>query len=537
MARGSFRPVAALTMAVALGVTGCSGGSGDAAGTLSIVPGAGPSADAVALPGPLDQQVASALERLPDIAEDALERSGVPGMSIAVVFQDEVVFAEGYGVREAGTDDRVTPDTVFQLASLSKPLSATALSAVMADGEISWDTPITELLPDFAFSDPVVTQRATVGDAFSHRTGLLTGAGDDLEDLGFDRQTILERLRLQPLDDFRSSYHYSNFGLTVGAEAVATARGQEWEDLVAELVFEPLGMESTSARHEDFLAHDDRALLHAQIDGEFVAAYDRDPDPEAPAGGVSSTAADMAQWLRLLLAEGQYGGKQIADADALIAAMSPQIVSSHPGTGVERPSHYGHGFNASPQVSGRMSASHSGAFVLGAATNFQVVPDLDLGIVALTNGAPVGMPEAVTASFLDLVQYGALTRDWVDDYRGAFESMMGPVGDLVGVARPSDPAPALDDAQLVGEYWSEYFGTLRVQREGNTVVARLGNEGAVELTLDAWNGATYAYSPSSESAPWGSRASATFELTESGEVRSLTLSSFDATGLGTFTRV
>ena len=518
---------------VALMLSGCAAPAGSHS---QIVTGASPTSDAIALPGPLDAQVEAALSELPEIARKGLDVTGVPGMAIAVVYQDEIVFAEGYGVREAGTDARISPDTVFQIASLSKPLSATAVSAVIAEGGVTWETPISDLLPTFRFSDPIVTESATIGDAFSHRTGLFTGAGDDLEDLGFDRDTILERLRLQPLDDFRSTYHYSNFGLTTGAEAVAAARGQEWEDLVEELVFSPLGMESTSARHEDFLAHADRALLHAAIDGDFVPAYDRDPDPEAPAGGVSSTVNDLAQWLRLLLAQGEWDGVQLVDQDALIAAMSPQIVSSHPGTGIERPSHYGHGFNASPQVSGRMSISHSGAFVLGGATNFQVVPELDLGIVVLTNGAPVGLPEAITASFLELVEFGDLSRDWISDYQGAFARMIVPVGDLVDAEPPASPAPAPADAQILGDYTNEYFGNVRVERDGEDLVVRLGVDLDVVIALEEWDGATFAYSPRSESAPWGSRATAAFALGDNGQAAALRLASFDDMGLGTFVR-
>ena len=519
---------------LSLALTGC---GALATAPAAVTPGSTPSSDAVALPGAIEEQVRLALEQLPDIAQRGLDSTGVPGMSIAVVFQDEVVFAEGFGVREVGTDEEITPDTVFQIASLSKPLSATAVSAAIAEGDVEWETPIRTLLPEFEYSEPTVTELATVGDAFSHRTGLITGAGDDLEDLGFDRDTILQRLRLQPLDDFRSTYHYSNFGLTVGAEAVAAARGQEWEDLVAELVFDPIGMESTSARHDDFLSHPDRALLHALIDGEYVAEFDRDPDAEAPAGGVSSTVNDLAQWLRVLLGEGELAGTQIADREALIAAMSPQIVSSHPATGVERPAHYGHGFNASPLVSGRMSISHSGAFVLGAATNFQVVPELDLGIVVLTNGAPIGLPEAVTASFLDVVQFGDVTRDWVSDFGAFFGPMMGPVGDLVDADRPANPTAAPTDADITGLYVSDYFGTLEVERDGDALVARLGAEGNVALELEEWDGATFAYSPTSESAPWGSRATATFNIGGEGAATQLRLSSFDGTGLGTFTRV
>lgn len=532
-----------ITAALVIPLAACASSEPDASAALGVDVGEAPNQDVMALPGRLDALIGSAVEALPELASAALEQSGVPGMAIAVVHGDETIFAEGFGVQEIGTDDPITADTVFQIASVSKSLSATGVAAAIGEsgGELSWETPIGELLPGFAFSDPVVTERATIGDAFSHRTGLATGAGDDLEDLGYDRETILERLRLQPLDDFRSSYHYSNFGLTIGAEAVAASRGESWEQLMSELVFDPLGMTSTSARHDDFVGHEDRARLHALEDGAFVAAYDRDPDPQSPAGGVSSTVNDLARWMRMLLAGGEFEGKRIADADALEAAMSPQIVSgSGPGL-TARPAHYGHGFNASPQVSGRMAISHSGAFALGAATNFQVVPDLDLGIVVLTNGAPIGLPEAITAQFLDLVQYGHGTRDWVTDARGFFAGYTAPAGDLAGEDRPASPAdpPAIES--LIGVYENPYFGSLVIEAAsetagadgaGGNLRAKLGPDAAVILDLEPWDGATFAYAPSSESAPFGSLASAEFAV-DGGTVR---LTSFDEQGLGTWTR-
>lgn len=518
--------------AFALTAAGCAAAP-DGTGGIDVRTGDVPNQDVVALPGELEAQIERAVEQLPDLAEAALEQSGVPGMAIAVVHGDETIFAEGYGVRQAGTEDPVTPETVFQIASLSKPLSVTGVAAAIgeSDGRLSWSTPIRELLPGFAFADPVVTERATIGDAFSHRTGLSTGAGDDLEDIGYDRTTILERLRLQPLDDFRSSYHYSNFGLTVGAEAVAASRGESWEQLMDELVFDPLGMTSSSARHDDFLAHDDRARLHAFEDGEFVAAYDRDPDPQSPAGGVSSNVLDLSRWIRMLLAGGELEGRLIADADALQEAMTPQIVSGA-GPGLSgRPAHYGFGFNSSPQVSGRMSISHSGAFALGAATTFQIVPELDLGIVVLTNGAPVGLPEAVAAQFLDLVQYGEVTRDWVADAAALFAPQTAPSGDLVGESRPASPADPPASDGLVGVYENPYFGPLVLEVREGGLRALIGPDGGTALDLDPWDGPVYAYAPSAENAPYGSLASATF-----GADGSLRLDSFDGNGLGTWTR-
>lgn len=194
--RCSPRMLLAAVASLGLGLSGCSTAApASEAGSISVQTGDAPSQDVVKLPQNFERLLDRALVRLPTLAKDALEQSGVPGMSVAVVHGGETVFAQGFGVREVGTGEQITPDTVFQVASVSKSLSATAVAAAIGEsgGELSWQTPIHELLPEFQFKDPTVTELATVGDAFSHRTGLFTGAGDDLEDLGFDRAVILEK--------------------------------------------------------------------------------------------------------------------------------------------------------------------------------------------------------------------------------------------------------------------------------------------------------------------------------------------------------
>lgn len=524
---------------VVLAAAGCAGSERpEARSTIQVKTGARPSTDVIALPGDRDELVARAIERLPEIVRRGMEQTGVPGVAVAVISNDEVVFSSGYGVRKVGSDLPITPETVFQVASVSKPLSATGVAAAIgeSDGALSWETRISDLLPGFAFSDPMVTEHATLGDTFAHRTGLATHAGDDLEDLGFEQATILERLRLQPLSPFRSSYHYSNFGLTLGGEAVAAQRGESWQELMQELVFTPIGMLHSSTTHDDYLASENRAVLHAYVDGAFVPEFDRDPDPEAPAGGVSSTVLDLAQWVRVLLRGGELDGKTIADPEALTAAMSPQIVSTISTEVEQRPGHYGFGFNASPTNAGRMSLSHSGAFSLGAATSFQIVPDLDLGLVVLTNGAPVGLPEAISSEFFDLVQYGTSSRDWVDTMHQFFAGYSKPVGDLIDQTRPASPKPSPAAAQLVGTYANAYFGQLIVEQGAAGLVVKLGPAGATVWPMEAWDGAIYSYSPINEGSPVGSLFSATFTLGAEGAATNVFLPELNGQGWGTFTR-
>src|SRR5258707_143052 len=165
-------------------------------------------------------------------------------------------------------------------------------------------------------------------------------------------------------------------------------------------------MASTSFRFADYSARPDRAVGHIHVDGRYEPLYVRDPDTEAPAGGASSSLNDMTRWLTMMLANGRHEGKQLVDPKALLPAVTPQIVSSRASEPAMRSGFYGYGFNVAPTSAARMELSHSGAFELGSGTNFVILPSADVAIVAMTNATPSGVPEALTAEFADLVQFG-----------------------------------------------------------------------------------------------------------------------------------
>jgi CubicO group peptidase (beta-lactamase class C family) len=352
----------------------------------------------------------------------------------------------------------------------------------------------------------------TVGDMFSHRSGLPDHAGDMLEDLGYDRRYVLERLRQLPLDPFRISYAYTNFGLTAGAEAVAVSAGKTWEDLADETLLRPLGMASTSFRFADYEARPDRAVGHIHVDGRYEPRYVRDADPEAPAGGASSSVNDITHWLAMVLANGSHEGKQIVDAKALLPALTPQIVASPATEPAMRSGFYGFGFNVGTTSAARMSLSHSGAFELGAGTNFVILPSADVAIVALTNATP----------------FGEVREDWYKLYSDIFNQMEQPTGSLVGQKPPATPAPAAPSASYVGTYQNDYWGPARVTEKDGTLHLALGTK--LDVPLSHWDGNAFTYAWVSENSPPGTISKATFDGNK------LTLEYYDGVGKGTFTK-
>lgn len=527
------RAAAAALTAALLGLTGC-GSAQPVAGPPSTPPDVPPNqVSGMAIPaGRIDEAVG----KVDGLVGDLMKSTGIPGMAVAIVHAGKVLYAKGFGIKDVskgqGQDNKVDPDTVFQLASVSKSVGATVVAHEVSDNVVGWDTPVASKLPWFTLSDPYVTSHVTVGDLYSHRSGLPDHAGDKLEDLGYDRRQTLERLKYLPLDPFRISYAYTNYGITAAAEAVAAAAGKSWEDLSGEVLYRPLGMTSTSSRFADFIARPNHAVNHIKVDDKWQARFQRDPNPQSPAGGVSSSVNDMARWLLMLLGNGTHNGRRIASPEALLPAISPQMVSSPAKTPKARTGFYGYGFNSSVDSSGRTEYSHSGAFDLGAATNFMVMPAEDVAIIALTNAAPYGIPETLNAEFMDLIRYGEIREDWGPLYKQAIGWLNNPVGSLVGKQPPANPAPARPLSDYAGSYTSDYWGPAIVTERDGRLQLSMGPKSRT-VTLNHWDGDTFTFPLADENAPPGTVSKAVFSGFPNA---TLNLEYYDSNKLGTFTR-
>jgi len=524
------RAAAAALLMMLLAVTGC-GSSRPVVGPSSPPAQVPPNeVSGVQIPaGRIDDAVA----KVDGLVAELMKNSGVPGMAVAIVHGGKTLYAKGFGIKDAGKgdgpDNKVNADTVFQLASVSKSVGATVVAHQVTEGAVTWDTPVATKLPGFTLIDPYVTTHVSVADLYSHRSGLPDHAGDALEDLGYDRQQVLDRLKYLPLAPFRISYAYTNFGVTAAAEAVAAAAGKPWEDLSEEVLYRPLGMTSTSSKFADFLARPNHAVNHIKSGDRWEARFQRDPDPQTPAGGVSSSVNDMARWLTMVMANGTYNGQRITSPEALLPAITPQVISTAARNPNARAGTYGHGFNTSVTSSGRTMYSHSGAFGLGAATNFAVMPSEDIGIIALTNAAPYGIPEALTAEFMDLVQYGQVREDWANLYRQQLAPMNNPDGTLAGKQPPVSPAPAKPLSDYAGVYNNDYWGPATVSDHDGRLQLTLGPKNQT-FDLAHWDGDTFTFPLSTENALPGSVSTAVF----TGEA--MKIEYFDSSGLGTFTR-
>lgn len=448
--------------------------------------------------------VAAAVERAPEIARDLLGRTGMPGMAVAIVETGATLLAEGFGVRELGKPEPIDADTVFQIASVSKCLASTVVAAVVGEGVVSWSSRLSDIDPGFALKQAYPTQEVTIADLFSHRSGLRDHAGDLLEDIGFDRDEVLHRLRfLDPDYPFRAGYEYTNFGLTAAAVAAARAAGTDWETLSAERLYAPLGMDSTSSRFADYMARTDRAIPHVLRDGIWsVTPQQRDPDPQSPAGGVSSTANDLARWARLHLGGGEFEGRRIVDAAALGETWIPHAVRGPVADAArQQPPFYGLGWNVNYTSEGLVQVGHSGAFALGTGTTVFLWPGAGFGVLALANGSPIGVPEAFSLSVLEIARTGELTTDWMTVVAPAFVDLDAPTyGTGIDYAEPpADAAPPRDRSAYTGTFRNDFYGDVVIAEAGDGLELRIGPEPQA-FPMTHYDADVWSYQPAGENA-------------------------------------
>ncbi len=405
-----------------------------------------------------------ALEGLDGYVEKARADWQVPGVAVAVVKDDRLVYAKGFGVREAGKSGVVDADTIFAIGSATKAFTGAALAMLVDEKKIAWDGIVHDYLPAFALHDPYATEHATVRDLLSHRTGFVSGSGWLWTGSGFDRDEIIRRLRFQTESaGFRNRFLYANEIYTTAGEIVPAVTGTSWDDFIARRLFGPLGMTRSRTSTTAISGLSNVASPHGMIDGKIVSFPYRQVDNVGGAGAIDASARDMAQWVRLQLGDGVYEGKRLIGSAALAETRTGQ---SLPGAGrlvspVSTFAEYGFGWILG-DYRGRKVVEHMGG-VDGMMCIVAMIPEEHLGVVVLTNMLPHQLPAAVELKVFDAFLGGGDT-DWSAVLKAQTDKAKAEAGKRqAGVAASAGLAmPALPLDRYAGIYTSDLYGTATV---------------------------------------------------------------------------
>jgi CubicO group peptidase (beta-lactamase class C family) len=412
----------------------------------------------------------------------------VPGLAVAVVKDDSIVFSRGYGVREVGKPWAVDEKTIFAIGSNTKLFTAVATGMLVDDGRMHWDDPVSAYLPGFELYDPWVTREITIRDVLSHRSGLgergaLISYGRD-----YDRAEVLRRLRyLVPNSSFRSQFGYQNYMVLAAGEAAAAAAHESWDALVEQRIFTPLGMSRTTTSVTQLAELPNVATPHASDATSAIPIPWRNIDNVGPAGSINSSIADMAKWVRFLLAGGRVRDTSLIRPTTLAEIESPQTIIPV-GRDSLRPSIHFAAYGLGVMMydyRGSKVLTHTGG-IDGMLSMIVLVPEQRLGIVVLTNAdGHNDLYDAVATESLDRFA-GAPRRDWSAirlRQANARESALDSLRNAAEARRPRGTKPLRSLEAYAGRYTNQMYGDLLVVEMNGRLVLRIGT---LTADLEHW---------------------------------------------------
>jgi CubicO group peptidase (beta-lactamase class C family) len=458
----------------------------------------------------------------------ALKEYQVPGAAVAVVRDGKVALVKGYGVRNVNKPGAVDENTIFQLASVTKTLTASAAATVVDEGKLDWDKPIFNYLPEFVGYDPYMTRWLTERDLLAQRTGWPAYTGDQLDSFGYDRAEILRRLRFfKPRYSLREVAQYSNPGFFVAGEVAARCAKQSWNDLVEQRLFKPLEM-SRSGTVIKALQDPNATAAHAVVDGKIALVEPTELDVTGAASSGTSTAADISKLMLMFLNKGTFKDKRILKPETVAEIFKRSMVSKIDFTDLPPISdatgfYYGLGVG-SYDYAGHQIIEKGGALA-GVRTIIVLVPDKNAGIVVLANLNLTAFPEAVRAYFLNQL----LGIDPEADQKKIFAVNQELKKLMAPPPAPKNPGKFNGTLQsLLGIYENDYCGRCEIVQDGAGVKMQWG-PAKYPATLKHWNnGAFLMQFPGATQTP----SVTTFMIGEDGKA-----DGFESESLGIFTRV
>jgi CubicO group peptidase (beta-lactamase class C family) len=445
----------------------------------------------------------AALSDLDAYALQAIKTFEIPGISVAVVKDGEVVLAKGYGVRKLGENTPVDAHTLFGIGSNTKAFTTAALGMLVDEGKLSWDDAAISRLPGFQMYDPYVTREMTIRDLLTHRSGLGLGAGDLLffPPSTYTRDEIIGKLRyIKPATSFRSKYAYDNLLYLVAGQIIAAVSGKQWPDFIRERILGPVNMTETDLSIVELRQASDVATPHAKVDGSVQPIAAANIDNSAPAGAINSSATDMAKWMIVQLNGGRISadperrlfkastGREMWSAQTILPVGEPP-----PGLEALRSNFaaYGLGWGLA-EYRGHKQVGHTGGLP-GYVSKVTMIPDLKLGVVVLTNQENGGAMSAITNRILDAYM-GAAPMDWTKIYHSAGEQQRlraEAVEKSLGAKRATDSKPSLTLEKYAGKFTDSWYGEIDIAKEQSGLVLRFSHTPQLTGDLEHWQYDTF----------------------------------------------
>jgi CubicO group peptidase (beta-lactamase class C family) len=414
----------------------------------------------------IQAQVISA-DSIDRLVERTLKTFDVPGIAVAIVKDDKMIFAKGYGFASLNTNKKVDENTLFGIASNSKAFTAAAIGILSDEGKLKLDDKVTDYIPEFKMYDPYVTAEFTIRDLLTHRSGLGLGAGDlmDFPDsTDFTVEDMIHNLRyFKPVSSFRSKFDYDNQLYKVAGELIRRVSGMSWEEFIETHIMKPLQMDHSSAAYQRIKDYSNVVDAHGPVDGKVVVVPRYLTTTGNSAGGIYSSVADLSKWVIMQMDNGKYGdGKQLFSEAIHWQMWSPQTILPVGPTSFYNThfAAYGLGWFLN-DAKGYKEVSHTGG-IDGMVTKVDLIPELKLGIIVLTNQESGAAFTAVVNQIKDSY-LGITGKDWVkalSDQAKQGQDGADKVMDAVWrqVEDSKKDAAKVDASQFIGTYHDNWLG-------------------------------------------------------------------------------
>ncbi|HUH35817.1 MAG TPA: serine hydrolase [Moheibacter sp.] len=412
-------------------------------------------------------------DKVDQVVQETLETFNVPGISVGIVHNGEVVLAKGYGLANIVTGEKVNSATNFGIASNSKAFTTTAIALLIDQGKINWDDRVKKYIPEFKMYNDFVTEDFTIRDLVVHRSGLGLGAGDLMvwpDGHNFTTKDIIQNIQyLKPVSDFRSKYDYDNLLYIIAGVVIERVSGLSWTDFIEQNFIQPLEMKRTAASWNTLKDRSNVIVPHVPIDGK-LKVVDRYTHPIFDAAaGLYSNVDDLTRWVQFQLDLGKdKNGKSLVSEQQMKLLSTPQTLQPNftkpPYNTLFRA--YGLGFQLQ-DVHGKLEVSHTGGLE-GIVTQILMYPQLDLGIIVLTNQQESAAFMAVSNTIKDHY-LGLPEKDWVKEYADLIAQRKGDADKITSevwakVAQ-NDPQKMPYAKALIGTYQDPWFGQVNISKK------------------------------------------------------------------------
>ena len=412
------------------------------------------------------------IQKLVEFIEEARKKCEIPGVAVGIVRNGQIVFEQGFGVRTLGQDTPVTPNTLFMIGSTTKSLTTFMMGKLVDEGKFGWDTPVSQLMPEFKLGNEVTTKQTFMKHLVSANTGM---PRQDLEmffnnEKATPEMRISEMATMQPTTGFGETFQYSNYMVAAGGYIAAnsldkkSSLGDAYDIAMQTRVFDPMGMASTTFDFEKVHCMDNasphgRTLKHKYLsidDESWITAV-------RPAGAAWSNVRDMSRYMITELNKGinPDGTRVISEANLLKRRESQTKITDKISYGLGLMIEDDHGVQV---------VTHGGN-TIGFTSQMLFLPEHNVGLVILTNGGGANLfTGAVTRRFMELLFDGKPVA--AEQLKCGIESQEA---SKLKVLEEVDFTPDTKWAkQFVGTYTNEALGSVTISIDGKEIIFDAG---------------------------------------------------------------